>query len=924
MADFKFIGFFLLAYFAFLFVLAYFFDKNSVMAKKMISRPWVYSLSLAVYCTSWTYYGSVGSAAKSGLIFMTIYLGPMISVTLWWFVLRKMIRIKERFKITTIVDFISARYDKSEGIGMLASVLVAIGTIPYIALQLKSILKTTEIISTGGIPSVQNSINTGLLGAVVVSLLIIMTIFFGLRKIDSSERHPGLILILVIECIIKLFAFLCVGIFVTYFLHDGFDSLLDKIPSVMGENYVFMGIRDLNDFITWGTYLILSGSAILLLPRQFHVAVIENTNEEHVRTAKWMFPLYLLLINIFVLPIAIAGRSAGYGLENADTFVLLLPLKNNQQLLSLLTFTGGFSAAIGMIMIATVSVSTIISNHLILPVINSIKGLRFLNRSILYIRWITAASLIIISYIYMSIVGGKYALVAMGMVSFAAALQFLPVIVAAMYWKRASRVGAYMALIGGMFVWGYTLIIPAIIKSGWWESDILIHGLFGVGFLRPEALFGFKGYHHLSNAVLWSMSFNVLGLVMGSLIFRQSESEKRLAEDYWDAIPIEGTGDTLLDGVEDTVLLKPKNEKFQKVLNSFFDSNKCNQILEDLMKKQNIVGQEKVSLLVLSSYYEDVERSLAGVIGSATAHKVLTEENIISELEKEELSVLYGKMMANLMINPRELNKKILLYQEKEKLMKKETLLLEKTLEKKESELEDQKLKAFHASKMAALGQMASGVAHEINNPLAIIATEVEVADRLIQKGKSTDEYMSGVLDRVRITLDRVAKIVRGLKTISMDSSEVIKTPVVFDELFLDVLGICSERFKASGIDIIYNENDELYKQTIQCDRVQISQCLLGLMSNSYDAIIDLDEKWIKVKLIKSDDFFIIHIIDSGHGISQEVYDKMFQPFFTTKDIGQGTGLGLSTGRTILEMHDGSLEADMTDSNTHFILKLPI
>ncbi len=910
------------AYVVGLFAIAYFTERRDDKGFKLINSPLIYSLSLAVYCTSWTFYGSVGSASKSGLIFITIYLGPMISMTLWWSVLRKLVRIKQRLRITSIVDFISARYDKSEGVGVIAACLVTAGTMPYVALQLKAIVKTMSVM-VSDVGQADTEILGSSTGLFVVGLMTLCTLFFGVRKLDSSERHPGMILVLAVECIVKLVAFLCVGFFVTYSLNNGFDNLISKMPEVMDDAYSFVGIRDLKDVLTWMTYLILASSAILFLPRQFHVAVVENSQEKHIKTAKWLFPLYLILINLFVLPITISGKLAGLDASLADTFVLLLPITQGQTALSMLTFIGGFSAAMGMIMIATVSVATIITNHILIPLFTRVDSLKFLTKHLIKLRWLVASLFIIGSYSYMKIVGGKYALVAMGMVSFAAALQFAPVIIGSLYWKKGSRFGAYSALILGATIWFYTLVIPAFVKSGWMKSSLLNEGLFGSRFLRPEALFGFEGYHHLTNAVLWTMIFNIGGYVLGSILFPQSNSEKRIAKEFVEALPHDEINTVDLEGVEDTIDLSEKKVILEGVLNSYYNDNQVREIISSSLEKFKVDSKEKISLPRLSDLLEEIEKVLAGVIGTAAAHQAISSANLLSKNEKDELSKVYGDIMANMMISPREMNKKIILFQEREKMMEQQTKILENTIQKRELELEEQKAIAFHASKMSSLGEMAGGIAHEINNPLAIIASSIGLMRKMQEKGKMTPEKFNNILDNINATLERVSKIISGLRTVSRRTDEDDFRFITMLDMMTDVLGLCSEKFKNYGIHIDINLEDPLYQIELYCDQVQFSQVLVNLISNSYDAIEMLEEKWVKIRLEQRGNYLILSIEDSGKGIPKEIKEKIFQPFYTSKPIGKGTGLGLSISKKILEKHGGSLEIDNESKNTRFIMTIP-
>ena len=302
--------FFSFAYMCLLFAIAYFGDKYARIGRSIISNPYIYTLSMAVYCTAWTFYGSVGSAA-TGKAFLPIYVGPTLMAALGWIVLRKIIRISKIHHITSIADFIASRYGKSSILGSVVTIIAVFGIIPYISLQLKAIsttfiiLKGYPLINIPGhfaeIPVLQDT------AFYIALVLAVFAILFGTRHLDATERHEGLVAAIAFESIIKLIAFLAVGIFVTYGIHNGFADIFERAKAIPELKQSFTIGTPSSSYIDWSILTFLSMMAILFLPRQFQVAVIENVNEEHLNKAIWLFPLYLLAINIFVLPIAFGG-----------------------------------------------------------------------------------------------------------------------------------------------------------------------------------------------------------------------------------------------------------------------------------------------------------------------------------------------------------------------------------------------------------------------------------------------------------------------------------------------------------------------------------------------------------------------------------------------------------------------------------------
>ena len=654
-------------YIGLLFIIALWVERKASAGKNIGNNPLIYSLSLAVYCTAWTYYGSVGKAATSGMLFLTIYLGPTIAIILWWTVIRKMVRIKNAYRITSIADFISARYNKSRSLAAIATLVAVTGITPYTALQLKAIISTFGIITssanTTGNPSFSLDV-----GPVVVILMIIFTIIFGVRRLDPTERHQGMVVALAVECTVKLVAFLAAGIFVTFFLFHGVDDIFQRLSNNPLRNLSKTGGTDASFYITWTTYLILAMSAIMFLPRQFHISVIENFEERHIKTAMWLFPLYMLLINLFVFPIAMGGLLKGYPIQEADTFVLGLPLHAGQKWLSLLVFIGGFSAATGMMMISSMTIATMITNHLLLPFIGWVKRLDFLKRYLLQCRWVAVAAYILIGYWFERRVGESFMLVNMGMISFAAVLQFAPLIIGGIFWKQGNKIGALAGLNAGFIIWGYTLMIPAFVKSGWLPDILLEDGPWGIALLRPEHLFGMTGFDSLSHAVFWTMIFNIGFYMLGSLYFERSSEEQNISEEFVNVLEI---GSISLRPIpkEAFIDLSDKKEEIEKLLCQYFLEEKAVEIMEQSLRALRIDKKSQVSIIELTELHNEVEKILAGSIGSSAAYHAIHKGLMYTPTEERELSKVYAEILANLKLTPSELKEKIDYYQEREMLL---------------------------------------------------------------------------------------------------------------------------------------------------------------------------------------------------------------------------------------------------------------
>jgi PAS domain S-box-containing protein len=521
------------AYLGLLFAIAYYGDSRADAGHSIIARPTTYALSLAVYCTTWTFYGSVGRAASTGIGFLPIYLGPTMMAALWWFVMLKIIRISKTNRITSIADFIASRYGKSQLLGGLVTVIAVVGVMPYISLQLKAVsnsftilLHYPEIVMPAQVePLFQDS------ALYIAVILAAFTIVFGTRHLDATERHEGMVAAVAFESLVKLLAFIAVGVFVTFGIYNGFGDIFYRAAAVP-QLKTLMTVADTGtSYGNWWSLTFVSMLSIMLLPRQFQIAVVENVSEQHLARATWLFPLYLLLINIFVLPIALGGLlHFSDGSVDADTFVLTLPMAEHREALALFVFIGGLSAAAAMVVVETIALSTMVCNDLVMPTLLRQHWLRLHERQdlsglLLSIRRWAIAGILLLGYVYFRGAGEAYALVSIGLISFAAVAQFAPSIFGAIYWKEGTKNGAIAGLLTGFAVWGYTLLLPSFAKSGWLSSHFIEQGLFGTALLKPHELFGVSGLDEISHTLFWSMLANIGAYVGVSLAGRPSPVE---------------------------------------------------------------------------------------------------------------------------------------------------------------------------------------------------------------------------------------------------------------------------------------------------------------------------------------------------------------------------------------------------------------
>jgi len=636
-----------LLYFALLFAVAYYADQRRRNGQSITANNNIYALSLAVYCTSWTFYGSVGRAATSGLDFLPVYLGPTLIAFSWWFLLRKMVRISKEHNIVSIADFISSRYGKSAYLGGIVTIFAILGIVPYIALQLKAVAFTFDLIAGPPeaightlqemVPILPSYVDTAF---IVAMFLALFGVLFGARHLDASERHEGLVAAIAFESIIKLLAFLAVGIFITYGLFDGFGDIFSRFQDEF-PNRVNLLLLDTPQipYASWFTMVFISMMAIMFLPRQFHIMVIENSAEEHIKYAMWKFPAYLFLINLFVIPIALAGLLMNGGdTSNADYFLIHLPQTTGHPWLALLVFIGGFSASAGMVMVESVASSNMLLNHLMMPVI---LKLRFkasdLSGILINLKRLGIVFIIFFGYLYYRIIGESTALVSTGLISFVAASQFAPSLIGGLYWRRANHLGASTGLICGFVIWFYTLVIPSFVRSGWLESDILENGLFGFTWLRPLELFGLSGFDMWTHALFWSMFFNLGGFLALSLLTPATNVEREQAEKFVDAF-----GPVKEDTRRKRISRAPNIMEFVDLMTKFIGEKQAHTAIAEYLGDREIDARGSLSEYEIPNLKRFTERTLAGSVGAAPARIILENYLAARGSKMEDVFDIFG------------------------------------------------------------------------------------------------------------------------------------------------------------------------------------------------------------------------------------------------------------------------------------------
>jgi Na+/proline symporter/nitrogen-specific signal transduction histidine kinase len=876
------------AYLLLLFAVAHFGDRRAEQGRSIIANPWTYALSMAVYCTAWTYFGSVGRAASGGLLFLPIYLGPTLAMLLAWVVLLKMIRIAKTYRITSIADFIASRYGKSHLLGGLVTVITVVGIIPYIALQLKAVSMGYAVLI--GVHDAQHHPmqvmhwfqDSTLYVAIILS---IFTILFGARHLDAMERHEGMVAAIAFESVVKLVAFLAVGLFVTFGLYNGFGDIFARAaadPEL--SRLMTLSGADRADYGGWFALTLLAMLAVIFLPRQFQVAVVENVNELHLRRAVWIFPLYLLLINIFVLPIAFGGLlQFGTGTIDPDTFVLSLPLAHGREALALFVFVGGLSAATGMVIVETIAVSTMICNDLLMPLILRSQRLgraaqQDLTGMLLGIRRGAIVVVVLLGYMYFKLAGEVHALVSIGLISFAAVAQFAPTMLGGMYWRGGTRDGALAGLLAGFAVWTYTLMLPSVAKSGWIDAAFIEHGLFGIELLRPYQLFGLSGLDSITHALFWSLAANLGCYVAVSLMRPPTGQEASQATLFVDVFKRERAApSTFWRGRAQVQDLLP-------LVARFLGATRTRQLFSEYARTHGFRSIEHIK--ADADLVQFAETQLAGTIGTSSAHVM------VSSVVQEE---------------PLGLDEVMDILDEASQVRAYSHQLEEKS---RELEAATAELRAAN-ERLTELDRLKddimSSVTHELRTPLTSIRAlsemllddpDMDVADRM---------RFLGIVVSETERLTRLINHVLDLAKIESGHAEWHNSLIDMKEVVERAVEATSQLFRDSGARVELDLPKD--SPRLLADHDRLTQVMLNLLANAVK-FVPRGAGLVRVVLTSNEEELRVTVQDNGPGIAPEFLPDVFEKFRQggdQRDRPQGTGLGLPISREIIEHFGGRM-----------------
>ena len=878
------------AYLLLLFAVAAYGDARARQGRSVIGNAWVYALSMAVYCSAWTYFGSVGRAASAGVWFLPIYLGPTLAMVLAWPVLRKMIRIAKAYRITSIADFIASRYGKSPLLAGAVTLITVVGIVPYLALQLKAVasgyaLMTTPLGTPLSAPPGWWRDSTfyfalGLAG---------FTMVFGARHLDSAEKHEGMVAAIAFESVVKLVAFLAVGAFVTWGVFGGPVDLFARARAVP-ELHALFGLTVATGqkfaYEQWFALTLLAMLSVVFLPRQFQMMVVENVAEAHLRRAAWVFPLYLLAINLFVLPIALGGLlHFGPGAMDTDTFVLSLPLANGQRALALLVFVGGLSAATGMVIVEAIAVSTMVCNDLVMPLL--LRTRRFgaradLSALLLGIRRAAILVILLLGYAYYAIAGEAYALVSIGLISFAAVAQFAPAMLAGLYWKGGTRAGALAGLLTGFALWAYTLMLPSVAKSGWMAADFVREGPFGIALLRPEQLLGLNGLDNLTHALFWSLLANVGAFVAVSLRHAPSAREASQALLFVDVFRA-GSG----AGAAGTTLGpvfwrgRARTRELLDLTRRFLGPARATQLFEAYARERGGAGIETIP--ADAQLVQFVETQLGGAIGSASARVM-----VATAVDEEPLA------LADVL-----------------------TILDEASELRKANE----QLKSLDHLK----DDFMSSVTHELRTPLTSIRALSELMADDPEMPPAQRAQFLAIIKAETERLSRLVNQVLDMAKIEAGHAQWELADVDLRALLAHALQTTAEMFRERSAVAVLDAPEGV--PTLRLDADRITQVVLNLLSNAAKFLPPQGGR-VDVRLRPAAAGLRVEVQDNGSGVAPDQRALIFEKFRQGGDATNrpaGTGLGLPISRQIVEHFGGRmwLEPRAPGAGACFAFELP-
>lgn len=863
-----------LAYVALMFGVAYAADRAAARGHvRWLDHPLVYTLSLSVYCSAWTFYGAVGYASRSGLEFATIYLGPTLVFTGAWWGLRRLVRVARMHHVTSVADLISARFGKSNRLAAIVTLIAVIASTPYIALQLQSVRLSFDIFAT----DVPNGADAGAMGGTalwVAAGLALFTILFGTRNLAADERHHGVVTAIALEAVVKLAAFVALGLFVVWGLADGPADMLARIARAAADPDVAKGWLLKPD--RWTALILVSAAAILTLPRMFQVMVVEAADEERLHVAGWAFPAYLFVMSLFVLPIAVMGRELLPAGSDPDLYVLTLPAAAGQDMLALLVFLGGFSAATSMVVMCAIAVATMVSNHWLVPAWLALRRIPApdetddLRGFVLNARRVAILAVVAAGWVYHQASGGTAALAAMGLVAFTGMAQVLPAMLGGLLWRGANRKGAYAGIGTGSVLWMALIFLPSV----------------GVGGDLPVP----PGVDPWTAAVALSLTLNTLAFIGVSIFGFPDPVERLQGLSFVSAVePIRHSRMLRADDRAEPLLAMARRVWGPDAALRYFQAEAR--------------AQGKTGYLpdLTPRFLTRLERRLAGSIGSATAHAMI-----------DRVAGGVALTVADLLQVADEAQRA------KEETQRLEAAQAELTRTARQLREANDKLTALSVQKDAFLGQ----ISHELRTPM----TSVRAFSEILKEPNLTAEErgkFAGIIHDEAGRLTRLLDDLLDLSVLESGRAQLTISVANLHDLITRALAAASATRPERGFLIDRDLPSEHLGLITDADR--LLQVLINVISNARK-YCDAAHPVLIIRVRHPEGGgAVIDIVDNGSGIDSGRQTLIFEKFARLNDPARagGAGLGLAICREIMLTLGGDISYLPGQGGAAFRIQLP-
>ena len=877
-----------LSYVIFLFTVAFIAERRAATGRLGFLRsPLVYTLSLSIYCTAWTFYGAVGYAARSGLEFLTIYLGPSLVFVGWWWVLRKLVRIGREHRVTSIADLISSRYGKSNLLGVIVTVIAVVAATPYIALQLQSVVLSFGVFASVA-PEGMQPPDAAQTAIWVAAGLALFTIVFGTRNLDANEQHHGIVTAIAVEAVVKLVALLAVGAWVVWGLADGIGDMMARIDASALANWELKPGR-------WTGLIFVSAAAVICLPRMFQVMVVEASDERHLARASWAFPAYLMLMSLFIVPIAVMGLERMPEGSNPDLFVLSLPLAEGQGALAMLSFLGGFSSATSMVIVEAIALATMVSNHIVMPFWLRLRPAmdvsRDLRRVVLLSRRISILAVLGLGYVYYRASGGSEALAAIGLIAFVGVAQFLPAMIGGIFWRGATRSGAVAGLLAGFAVWAYALFLPSLGPDVAMSQALLASGPFGIDWLRPQSLFGVERLDPLLHAVLWSLMLNVTAFFIASVLTFPGPVER-----------VQGAAFVhVFDGPTGALEWRrggAASEELLVMAQGILGEDRALEYFRDAARAQGKAGYLPDPT---PEFLSGFEGRLAGSVGAATAHAMVGQMAGRNTVSVEDLMAVANETAQIMEYSAR-------LESQQEELTRTAGALREA----------NDKLHELSLQKDGFLSQ----ISHELRTPM----TSIRAFSEILAAGDLPQDKVAKFGAIIHDEARRLTRLLDDLLDLSVLENGAVELNLaltnlrdVIDRALIAVESTRPERSFTIFRDI---EAEQIFVRT---DADRLTQVLINLFSNARK-YCDSDTPELRIAVRQRAGRVTIDVIDNGRGIPQASQALIFEKFARLSDQTRagGAGLGLAICREVMVNLGGAITYLPGQGGTAFRVTLPL